>query len=82
MIRMPSRISSTENYAPWNSEDYAVLNEAAALAKAPPTLPEFTELRLIIITEMQKAVMGEQTAEEAAANIVEQGNALIAEGMI
>lgn len=78
-IRTPSRISTTNDYAPWNGEDYAVMNAAAAKAKTPPTLPEFTELRLIIITEMQKAVMGQQTAAETAAHIVEQGNALIAE---
>lgn len=78
-IRTPSRISTTADYAPWNGEDYAVMNAAADLAKAPPTAPEFTELRLIIITELQKAVMGEQTAAETAAAIVEQGNALFAE---
>lgn len=79
MIRTPARVSSTQNYEPWNGEDYEVMNAAAAKAKAPPTVPEWTELRLIIISEMQKLVMGQQTAEETANAITEQGDVLLKE---
>lgn len=79
MIRTPARASTNRDYEPWNSDDYKYFALQAATAKAPPSLPEWTELRLIIIEEMQKAIMGQQTAEEAGAAMTKRGNELIAE---
>lgn len=79
MIRTPSRISTIENYAPWNDENNASLNAAAPYSRSAPGVPEWPEIRLIMIQEMQKAVMGQQTAEETAKAVTEQGNALLAE---
>ena len=81
MIRTPSRISSNLNYAPWNEPVNDIYNEAGLHSHRSPVIPEWAEIRIVIINEVQKAIMGQQTAEQAGKNITEQGNALIAEGM-
>jgi len=80
MIRTPSRISVNRDYAPWNEPQNDIFNQANEFSRPIPVIPEFAELRLIMINEMQKAIMGQQTAEQTGKAITEQGNALIAEG--
>lgn len=80
MIRTPARISTNQNYAPWNGEDYATLVKAGEFAHNPVLIPQWSEIRLIMIREVQKVLMGEQTAEQAGKAITEQGNALLKEG--
>lgn len=79
MIRTPSRISTNLNYAPWNDEENAIFTAAGEFSRPTPSIPEWAEIRLIMVQEMQKAVMGQQSAEETAKAVTAQGNALLAE---
>ena len=79
MIRTPSRISTNQNYEPWNNEENAIFNKASAYSRTTPLIPEWNEIRLFMIGEMQKGIMGQMTAQEIADSVTKYGNELLAE---
>ena len=79
MIRTPSRISTNKNYAPWNDADNEIFIRSSAYTRSLPGIPEWADFRLIMIEEMQKAIMGLQDAETTGKTMAERCNALLAE---
>jgi len=75
-VREPARLSA-QKYAPWNSEEYKPIFQAAPYCKLLPTITEWTDVQNIIITELQKTMQGSKTPQQAADDITKQTNAIL-----
>jgi multiple sugar transport system substrate-binding protein len=76
-IRMPARASAT-NDPPWNNPVYGKVMKATVNSKSPPLIPEWVEIRAMMIREMQRVLTGDtKSVEEAARIMTDQGNAII-----
>ncbi len=61
----------------WGDAIYDKLYEAELYAKNCPPSPQWTEIQNIVTQELQKALLGEITPEQAAKNMAEQVNAIL-----
>ena len=64
-IREPARISATTS-APWNSPQFEQVFRYSANTRILPPVPSWGEIQNIIITELQRVMQGEKTAQQAA----------------
>jgi ABC-type glycerol-3-phosphate transport system substrate-binding protein len=75
-IREPSRKSAT-NVAPWNTEEFKPVFAASAYSKLTPNVPQWTDIQNMVITELQKILLGQKTPEQGAQDMTDQANALL-----
>ncbi len=76
MIREPARPSATGS-PPWNSPEFKVVFNASKYSKGLPTIPQWTEIQTLIITELQKVLQQSKTPKQAADDIAAQATAIL-----
>jgi len=76
MIREPARPSATTS-PPWNSPELKIVFSASKYSKGVPAIAQWTEVQLLIITELQKVLQKTKTPQQAANDIVSQVNTII-----
>ena len=75
-IREPSRKSAT-NVAPWNTEEFKPVFAASSYSKLTPNIPQWTDIQNMVITELQKILLGQKSPEQGAQDMTDQANALL-----
>ncbi|QQO08097.1 ABC transporter substrate-binding protein [Breznakiella homolactica] len=75
-IRMPGRSSATTS-APWNEPIYKKILKATETTRNQPIIPEWVEIRTVIIRQLQRAMTGEATVKEAARIMTDSANAIL-----
>jgi multiple sugar transport system substrate-binding protein len=75
-IREPSRKSAT-NVPPWNSDQFKPVFEASAYSKLTPVIPQWTDIQTMVITELQKILLGQKTPEQGAKDMTDQANVIL-----
>lgn len=75
--RMPSRKSARE-FKPWNDPKYAVFAKSAPMSKAEPRVDNWAQIQTVVITELQKVLIGHQSPQQAAAAMELQINTILA----
>ena len=76
-VREPARISATTS-PPWNSPEFKIVFKAAKYSHILPTIPQWTEIQTMMITELQKALQQTKTPQAAVNDMASQANAILA----
>lgn len=78
MNRFPARLDARE-LPPWNDPMYDIFKEASKDTRSVPSVAGWFEIQTAVITELQRVLTGERTAQEAADAAAGTINAVIAE---
>jgi multiple sugar transport system substrate-binding protein len=75
-IREPAR-KSAMNIPPWNSEEFKPLVVASAYSRLTPIVPQWNDIQNMIITELQKILLGVKTPEQGAKDMADQADNIL-----
>lgn len=75
-IRMPGRSSATTS-PPWNEPVYKKILKATETTRNQPIIPQWIEIRAVMIRELQRALTGEQTVDQAARIMTDTANKIL-----
>jgi len=68
--REPSNLNAWAMAEPWNTPMFQVIVKASQSTKSLPTIGKWGEAQTIIITELQKVLLGQKTPEQAGKDMV------------
>jgi multiple sugar transport system substrate-binding protein len=73
-IRMPARLAATK-VPPWNNEVYHMFSISGQYTRLVPAVTQWTSIQNIWIREMQRALQGEISVQQALDNVKRDGEA-------
>ena len=70
-------IIKANDVAPWNKPQYAVSTAAFADSRSLPQVANWTPMQTVIVTELQKVLVGQETVKQATDSMAQQMNSLL-----